>query len=240
MVIAALSGSVTVVNAQVVAYRHAPGNQQPTVLRTGNGIPLVNIQTPSAQGVSRNVYSQFDVDSKGVILNNRNGAMRAHGELSITGTGAIDNSQGLLSAGQTLDVHDKHVAGTPKKQTLTNTDGKLIAGQRLSIDSAAMTGAGQTLSQGDLSLKLDADYHNTGTTQANGNASITSAGKLVNNGQLLAGKTLAGTATSIDNQANGQIIAQSNVLRAIDSHTVSNRGLIDGTYVWSTKTVASS
>ncbi|NDF45588.1 MAG: filamentous hemagglutinin N-terminal domain-containing protein, partial [Betaproteobacteria bacterium] len=59
-----------VAHAQVVAYRQAPGNQQPTILQTANGLPQVNIQTPSAAGVSRNVYSQFDVESKGVILNN--------------------------------------------------------------------------------------------------------------------------------------------------------------------------
>ena len=35
-------------------------------------MPLVNIQTPSAAGVSRNTYRQFDVKSKGAILNNSN------------------------------------------------------------------------------------------------------------------------------------------------------------------------
>ncbi|GAB7125748.1 hemagglutinin repeat-containing protein [Silvimonas sp. JCM 19000] len=56
--------------AEVRADKGAPVTQQATVLNAGNGVPLVNIQTPSAAGVSRNVYSQFDVDRNGVILNN--------------------------------------------------------------------------------------------------------------------------------------------------------------------------
>ena len=58
------------VDAQIVADRNAPGNQRPTLLQTANGLPQVNIQTPSAAGVSRNTYSQFDVQAKGAILNN--------------------------------------------------------------------------------------------------------------------------------------------------------------------------
>lgn len=37
---------------------------------TRNGVPLIKIQTPSASGVSRNIYSQFDVQANGAILNN--------------------------------------------------------------------------------------------------------------------------------------------------------------------------
>ncbi|WP_380184728.1 filamentous hemagglutinin N-terminal domain-containing protein, partial [Kalamiella sp. sgz302252] len=56
--------------AGIVADRQAPGNQQPTIISAANGTPQINIQTPGAAGVSRNVYSQFDVDKKGAVLNN--------------------------------------------------------------------------------------------------------------------------------------------------------------------------
>lgn len=53
--------------AQVIADTTAPANQRPTVLP---GV-TVNIQTPSAAGVSRNTYSRFDMGaSDTVVLNN--------------------------------------------------------------------------------------------------------------------------------------------------------------------------
>ncbi|EHJ3658842.1 filamentous hemagglutinin N-terminal domain-containing protein [Salmonella enterica] len=47
-----------------------PGNQQPNILTTANGLPQIDIQTPGAGGVSVNKYSQFDIDNRGAILNN--------------------------------------------------------------------------------------------------------------------------------------------------------------------------
>lgn len=67
----AMAGSS--VQAQIVSDHSAPPNQQPMVQNAANGVPLVNIQTPSAAGVSRNTYSQFDVQRPGVILNNSSG-----------------------------------------------------------------------------------------------------------------------------------------------------------------------
>src|SRR5690606_36527539 len=61
------AGSTT---GRIVGDRDAPANQRPTVVSAPNGTPLVNITTPTAAGVSRNTYSQFDVDAQGAILNN--------------------------------------------------------------------------------------------------------------------------------------------------------------------------
>ena len=54
----------------IVADPNAPRGQQPTVLQSNNGLPVVNIQTPTRAGVSVNQYRQFDVGEKGAVLNN--------------------------------------------------------------------------------------------------------------------------------------------------------------------------
>ncbi|HWW08435.1 ESPR-type extended signal peptide-containing protein, partial [Collimonas sp.] len=68
LLVAMLFGGVTVVQAQMVAYKN--GGSGPTIDRSANGRPLVQIVTPNAAGVSHNRYEQYNVDSNGVILNN--------------------------------------------------------------------------------------------------------------------------------------------------------------------------
>lgn len=58
--------------AQIVADPHAGGNR-PSVLRTANGIPQIDITRPSPAGVSTNAYRRFDVPREGAILNNASG-----------------------------------------------------------------------------------------------------------------------------------------------------------------------
>ncbi|WP_419653867.1 filamentous hemagglutinin N-terminal domain-containing protein [Xylella fastidiosa] len=67
-----------IATAQVVADPHAPGAQRPTILQAAPGVPLINIQTPSPAGVSRNTYQQFDITPQGAILNNARTPAQTH------------------------------------------------------------------------------------------------------------------------------------------------------------------
>jgi filamentous hemagglutinin len=77
--IAALFGLLVAVpgQAQIVANPLAPGSMRPTILVAPNGVGVVNITTPSAAGVSRNQYIQFDVAGQGAIVNNSRTAVQS-------------------------------------------------------------------------------------------------------------------------------------------------------------------
>jgi len=56
------------VSAQVIAT--TAGANGPQVGTAQNGITVVQINAPSGAGVSRNQYQQFDVPTRGIVLNN--------------------------------------------------------------------------------------------------------------------------------------------------------------------------
>jgi filamentous hemagglutinin len=159
-------------------------------------------------------------------IGNQSGAIRSNTSTTLTSGGAIDNTQGTISSTGTIAVQDANLAS--KSLAVTNTGGTLIAGQQLSVDSASLSGDGNLLSQGDLAVKVDADLNQSGQLLANGTATVQTAGTLTNTASMLAGTALNVTAATINNETNGEMAANAVSLNATSSHTLNNRGLING------------
>lgn len=97
--------------AQPVADAGAPAERRAVVLKDGAGAPLVNIQTPDGRGLSHNRYTRFDVDGRGVTLNNSRGSnpFLAKGAarliLNEVRSNVPSSIEGMISvAGQKADV----------------------------------------------------------------------------------------------------------------------------------------
>jgi len=214
------------------------------LLRSGQTLTLAaasvdnrNTQGTDATGTPTQGIEAQSVNITADQIDNSTGAMRANDMLAINDSGTLNNSQGKLSSAGALSITDRlanansNVAG--KTLAITNTSGTIIAGAGiadtgLNIDSKSLTGDGKVLSKGNLATKLTSDYTNTGEWQADGNATFTTTGILTNQAKLLAGNTLNLTAGTLNNQATGEIVGTTLHLAATDIHTLTNRGLIDG------------
>jgi filamentous hemagglutinin len=94
--------------AQIAGAPNVPGNLRPTVLVAPNGTPLINIQTPSAAGVSRNVYSDFNVGTNGAILNNSRSNVQ-------TQLGGIVQGNPYLATGSARIILNEVNSGNPSQ-----------------------------------------------------------------------------------------------------------------------------
>lgn len=120
--------------AQVIADPNAAAALRPQVLSSASGTPQVNIQTPSAAGVSRNVYTQFDVNSRGVILNNSTanvqtqlgGWVQANGNLAGGSARVILNEVNSSAASQLRGFVE--VAGQKAEVVIANPAGISVNG----------------------------------------------------------------------------------------------------------------
>ncbi|MFL9954606.1 hemagglutinin repeat-containing protein [Paraburkholderia nemoris] len=107
-------------DAQVVA---APASgSKPIVGVTANGLPIVQIATPNSAGVSNNPYTQYNVGSQGLILNNSPGNVQ-------TQLGGYVTGNPNLGAGSARVIVNQVVGGNAS-QLLGYTE---VAGQKAEV-----------------------------------------------------------------------------------------------------------
>lgn len=109
--------------AQIIGDPRASPDRRPTILSDAQGRPLIHIQTPSAAGLSHNVYSQFDVPAQGAVLNNSAGnPWMANGVVAKTILNEVNSSHPSYLNGAII-VH-----GVPAQVIVANPNGITING----------------------------------------------------------------------------------------------------------------
>jgi filamentous hemagglutinin len=201
-------------------------NNSASLIRSADTLTLTaaSVINNATQGVQQGIEAK-DVTITAGLVSNRLGAIRGDNNVALNSQGSIDNTSGLVSAGNTLSLQDSATAPT---LAITNSGGTLIGGQNTVIRASSLTGDGRVLSRGDLAISLGQDFNNAagGEVVANQNASISTSGNLSNDGKLQAGNTLSINAQNISNAATGEMSGA--VTQVTAAGTLTNRGLIDG------------
>ncbi|MBZ9162004.1 hemagglutinin repeat-containing protein [Escherichia coli] len=154
-------------------------------------------------------------------LDNQEGSILADRALTVMADRTLSNNDGVLSSGATLSVSGRQLA-------FSNRDGVVKGGQSVSVDAGQLGGDGKLLSPGDMTLKSNTAFSNSGQTIANGNLTLSVNGDVTNTGSLLAGSRLELNSICLENTEKGEISAGQTWLNVTD--TLLNRGLIDGKY----------
>lgn len=158
----ALSGlmAFSPIYANVVVNNNAAAAHKATVLKEGNAAN-VWITAPSASGVSRNSYTQFDVNQNGVILNNSRGA--ATSQITKTSLAANPN----LAKGAATTIVNEVVSTNPSLlqgnlEVLGSRANVVIANPTgITVNGGGFINANQvTLSTGVLGYNTDGSIKN--------------------------------------------------------------------------------
>ncbi|MCV2221741.1 hemagglutinin repeat-containing protein [Pseudomonas mercuritolerans] len=85
-------------------------NPNTTLDRAGNGVPIVNIATPNASGLSHNQFHDYNVGAQGVILNN-GAAQTTYTQLG----GHVIGNPNLKNSGSAQAILNEVISGNPSQ-----------------------------------------------------------------------------------------------------------------------------
>ncbi|PKF31651.1 DUF637 domain-containing protein [Acinetobacter proteolyticus] len=152
--------AISPIYANIVVNNNAAAAHKATVLKEGNSAN-VWITAPSASGVSRNSYTQFDVNQNGVILNNSRGA--ATSQITKTSIAANPN----LAKGAATTIVNEVVSTNPSLlqgnlEVLGSRANVVIANPTgITVNGGGFINANQvTLSTGVLGYNTDGSIKN--------------------------------------------------------------------------------
>jgi filamentous hemagglutinin len=223
----ALDGTHIATDASaVIAASAGPLAARNTQLRAGGDLDASASGAFDASGSDWQV--QRNASLRGAALTNVRGALLANGQLTVNAGGAIDNTDGTMSARQ-VELHGA---------AFNNGRGVVAANADLAITSGALSNQ-QGLLQAGAGLRIDTQGQaliNTGSGNSGGNsggivagaALDIAAGSLDNQGGLIAssGNQTLAIAGNLDNSASGGQAGQlfSRGDSRITAVNVSNRG----------------
>ncbi|MEQ3636562.1 hemagglutinin repeat-containing protein [Alcanivorax sp.] len=97
-------------SAQPITPTHGT-KSRPTMDQAANGVPVVNIQNPNNKGVSQNFYNDFNVGSKGVVLNNSQQVTQTQLGGYIEGNPNLHNGSASLILNEVIGQNPSNLGG---------------------------------------------------------------------------------------------------------------------------------
>ena len=201
----ALSVPALGASAPAVGLPVAPVNTATQAAITANGTPLVNIATPNAAGLSHNQYTSFNVDSRGLVLNNGGAAQTSWSSVL---AGRVASNPNLASSGPATVILNEVVS--PNRSLLagyievTGSKADVIVANPygITVDGAGFINTHQaTLTTGVPVIGADGSL--TGFNVTGGDIAVQGAGLDATQADYLA---LISRAITVEGQVNAQVL----------------------------------
>ena len=232
------------------------GIYRPIIDKAANGIDLVQIAQVDANGVSRNLYTDFNIKSSGLILNNATEYTKTQlggyidKNMYLAGNGAKIILNEVTSSNPSVLNGYLEVAGHTASVVIANANGISVNGLGfINTDNAVISTGKANLTnntikfsgdKGDMqingdglngrglnSLSLTADNITVNKSELWGNElTISADGKLSTTSKIAGTKNVNITANSLDNMQNGYIEAGQNLNIAVQNDLKQNSATI--------------